>query len=157
MLASCGGRGSPASAYRNWCDQLAVGFGLRDLGLVWPCTKRSKADGVTVFERIPTDQCYKMDPPRKWTGLWRNSFEGSQFCPAPASNCSFGRPGPRIWLDSERASKKEPDEGLYAVEFVGRRTSVKGHYGHMGASDYELVADRFLLMKRIGGAAFLRM
>jgi len=42
-----------------------------------------------------------------------------------------------------------PDGALYAVEFVGRRTAVPGHYGHMGASDYELIVDRFISLNQI--------
>ena len=156
MLCGCREGGPPAAAYRNWGDRLAVAMGLRDIGLVWPCMKKDPRFR-DMYGRVPLDQCYRMDPPQRWTGLWRNAFEGSRFCPAPATDCRFDTPGPRIWLDSERASKKEPDEALYSVEFVGRRTSVKGHYGHMGVSDYEVVADRFLSMKQIGGPALLRM
>lgn len=152
VLGGCQDRGSPASAYRNWNDRLAVAAGFRDLGLVWPCTRKEQTDGVKVQERTATDQCYKMDAPRRRTGLWRNEFEGSRFCPAPATECAFDTPGDVIWLDPERVSKKEPDEALYRVEFIGRRTAVKGHYGHMGGSDYEIIVDRFISVTRVGAA-----
>jgi hypothetical protein len=97
-----------------------------------------------------TEQCFRMEPPRRWMGLWRNEFEGSRFCPAPASRCDFGAPGDDIWLDTRRATKREPDGALYAVELIGRRTAFRGHHGHMGGSNLELIVDRFISIKEVG-------
>jgi hypothetical protein len=110
---------------------------------------KEKKLGVTVYGSISLDKCYKMDPQQHWRGLWRDQFEGSRFCPEPAANCQYNTPGDVIWLDAERVSRKEPDGALYAVEFIGRRTAVKGHYGHMGGSDYELIVDRFISLDQI--------
>lgn len=137
-LGGCKDYGSPASAYRDWKDRLVVAAGLRPL--VWPCLHRVQTEYGEVYEGIPLDQCYKMDPPRRWKGVWRNEFEGSRFCPAPAKKCSGSSRGDYIWLDM----RKSPDQTLYTVDFIGRRTSVKGRYGHMGGSDYELIVDRMI-------------
>jgi hypothetical protein len=44
---------------------------------------------------------------------------------------------------------KSPDQTLYAVEFIGRRTAVKGRYGHMGVFDHELIVDRMISMRQV--------
>jgi hypothetical protein len=143
-LGSCNDYGAPAAAYKNWKDRLVVAAGLR--GLFWPCyVKEEATKDVVAYGRIPLDQCFKMDPPRRWQGVWRNEFEGSRFCPAPAKKCSYYSPGDRIWLDAQ----KRPDETLYAVDFVGRRTAVKGRYGHIGGSDYELIVDRMISIRQV--------
>jgi hypothetical protein len=150
-VAGCRDYGSPASAYQNWKDQIAVATGLRDLGLVWPCTvKEGDSKFGAVYGSIPLDQCYKMEPLRRWTGLWRDEFEGSRFCPAPATECRIDSPGDIIWLDADRVTRKEPDGALYAIDMLGRRTAVRGSYGHMGGSDHELIVDRFISIKRVG-------
>jgi len=116
------------------------------LGLVWPCTRKMHDKNLgDYYESTPLDECVKFDPSRKWQGVWRNEFEGSRFCPAPARKCSFSSPGDRIWLDV----RKSPDQTLYAVDFIGRRTAVKGAYGHMGVFDYELIVDRMISIKQI--------
>lgn len=129
---------------------MAVAIGLDTVGLVSPCMKNEKTPAGETYGEVPVDECFRMDPPRRWKGLWRDEFEGSRFCPAPATRCDFNMPGDLIWLNPERVSRKEPDGGLYAVEFIGRRTAVKGRfYGHLGGSDYELIVDRFISMKQV--------
>lgn len=146
LLAGCRDYGSPAGAYRNWGDRLAVATGLRAMGLVWPCKhKKHDQDIGDFYEGTPLDECYKMDQPRRWRGVWRNEFEGSRFCPAPAKKCSMSSPGEMIWLDVS----KSPDQTLYEVDFIGRRTAVKGRYGHMGGFDHELIVDRMISMRQI--------
>lgn len=129
---------------------MIVRLGLPTLGIL-PCPDREEAvDNVTVHVGQPTDQCFRMEPQRRWTGLWRDQFEGSRFCPSPATICSSETSGDIIWLHTDRVTRKEPDGALYAVELLGRRTTVKGHHGHMGGSDHELIVDRFISLKRIG-------
>lgn len=161
MLAGCSGRDAPASAYRNWGDRLAVAFGLRDLGVVSPCTHKEHDQFGDSWARIPDEECYELDPPRRYKGLWRNAFEGSQFCPAPATECGDDTKGDVIWLGFSRRFKKPPggpdlratdivEYPVYAVDLIGRRTAFKGRYGHMGGSDYELVVDKFVSVKLLG-------
>jgi hypothetical protein len=113
-------------------------------GMTDECLNKIRWGGIPA---TPTavDQCFKMQPARRWRGVWRNEFEGSRFCPAPATKCSFYSPGDRIWLDAP----KHPDHTLYAVDFIGRRTAVKGHYGHMGVFDHELIVDRMIAMRQL--------
>ena len=145
-------------AYRHWGDTLAVAVGLRDLGIVWPCyVKEGGTGAVVAYGMIPLDQCYKFDRPQRMRGLWRNEFEGSQFCTEPAKECSWPeidkRSQPVVWLD---LAKPLPAElrparggGLYAVDFIGRRTSYRGAYGHFGMSDYAVLVDRMISMKEL--------
>jgi hypothetical protein len=152
ILGGCRQHGTPAAAYRNWGDRLAVAAGLRELGLVWPCqVKEKQTKLVATYGRKPLDQCFRMDPPRRWHGVWEDHFEGQIFCPNAVKQCPNG--GQRIWLDyaSERrpAVLQRRGGGTYAVEFIGRRTAVKGRYGHMGGSDYELIVDRMLAIKQL--------
>jgi hypothetical protein len=95
-----------------------------------------------VIEGKPTDKCVHMTPRRRWRGLWNNEFEGSQFCPASRSECSFHGARPHIWMDA--GAKTRPDGKLYRVEFEGRRTQFLGGYGHMGVFDHEIIVDRMI-------------
>jgi len=79
------------------------------------------------------------------------------FCPAPATSCSFvpsdKRTEPLIWFDFAgplpNKFKIEQQGGLYVVDFIGRRTVDRGHYGHMGVFDGEVIVDRMISMKEI--------
>jgi hypothetical protein len=100
--------------------------------------------------------CYKLTEPQRWQGLWRDDFEGSRFCPAPASRCPYHTPRDKIWLeysfgvtDTEPRERKVPPGGLYEVNLIGRRTAVKGNYGHMGGSDHALIVDRMISIRQI--------
>lgn len=129
---------------------MIVRFGLPVVG-IWPCPGREETiENTTVYVGQPTDQCYRMEPQRRWIGLWRDEFEGSRFCPAPETQCSNETSGDIIWLDVERVTRKQPDGALYAVELLGRRTAVRGHHGHLGGSDHELIVDRFISIKKVG-------
>ena len=118
-------------------------------GMTQECLRKVRSGGLVA---MPTrvDECFQMLPVQRWRGLWRDDFEGSQFCPNPARNCSFEESGDRIWLsfnDSVRLKGTRPAGGLYAIEFVGRRTLRRGSYGHMGVFQHEVLVDRLISMK----------
>lgn len=131
---------------------------IRDLreqfpGITARCIETIKFGGL---EAMPTgvDRCFDMQPPRRWTGLWNDEFEGSRFCPAPAKACSFSSPGDRVWLTySEDAGPPSAQSSgdLYAIEFVGRRTLRRGRYGHMGGSQHEVLVDRVISITPVHG------
>jgi hypothetical protein len=120
-------------------------------GMTDACVEKARWEGI---DALPDDweECIKWTPPQRWRGLWRDEFEGSRFCPAPATECGLDTPGDVIWLDVQRVMKRgrEPSGALYAVQLVGRRTAAKGHYGHMGGFDHELMVDRFVSIKKVG-------
>lgn len=127
-----------------------------------PCTYHIEAG---VMGSLPTDQCYKMEAPRRFRGIWIDEFEGQQFIPqgsrAPKWPQGDSRlPGWRkdadraiaatIWLDVERAkvSHNWQHGGRKAfVEFIGRKTMYPGNYGHMGMSGQEIIVDRFISLR----------
>jgi hypothetical protein len=101
-MLGCNSRSAPAAAYRNWRDRLAVATGLRDLGLVWPCTHHVRDRPGDISVSTPDNECFKFDPPKRWKGLWLSEFEGSRFCPEPAAQCREDRRGDYIWLGFAR-------------------------------------------------------
>lgn len=99
---------------------------------------------------VPTDQCFEMQEPRRFRGLWRNVFEGSRFCPEPAFECEDGTPGDRFWLsfaEGVQQERIEPTGGLYSIDFVGRRTLRRARHGMWGHYDYEVIVDRVISMR----------
>lgn len=137
----------PPEAYIDPVDRQIAESGEGIHGRPIPCGREKVEHGYTVVMSIPTDQCVKMLPAEEWQGLWRNDFEGSQFCAAPASTCDFDSMEDRVWLESG------PMQGeigaLYEVRFVGRKTMFKGNYGHMGASDHEIIVDRPIFINMV--------
>jgi hypothetical protein len=121
-------------------------------GMTKECLEKIRWGGI---EAVPTatDQCFKMSETRRWRGLWRNAFEGSRFCPAPARECSQETPGDNIWLGFANGASRErlpdPVGGLYALEFDGRLTVHKGGYGHGGLSDREVVVDQLIALREV--------
>lgn len=98
---------------------------------------------------VPTDQCFEMQEARRFRGLWRNVFEGSRFCPAPARECEHNTPGDKFWLSFAEGlpqDRMEPTGGLYSIEFVGRKTLRRGRHGMWGLYDYEIIVDRVISM-----------
>jgi hypothetical protein len=144
----------PLDAYRDVRDKVEAATGLPLLGR-GSCFRAIDDDKFGAGKSL-TEICYKLTPQRRWHGLWRNDFEGSRFCAAPASSCSRDTPGDRTWLqysfgltDTKPREWKVPPGGLYEVEFVGRRTAIKGRYGHMGGSDYAMIVDRLISIREI--------
>lgn len=141
-------------------------FGVR------PCSTHRVDTGVVIHASLPTDQCFKMEPPRRFSGIWHHEFEGSTFLkgvtqPAEAMRrlCELqGRAGPAgEWLDWS-VSWRELDPALRSaldgssgtrlvyLEFEGRRTAYRGDYGHLGTSETEVIVDR-LITARLASAS----
>lgn len=157
-LLSCGSSqraSTPVSAYKQWGDKWkAVTGGL----FGHPCMREVKQDGIwdgKILESLPMDTCYRFEQPKRFRGLWRNEFEGSQFCPGSARACDFdhyhaGRGN--IWLDVEKVDPsliKEDREGIYQIDFIGRKTMFKGTYGHGGIFDEYVIADKVIALKKV--------
>lgn len=136
----------PLDAYRNPIDRQIAETGKGIPGRPFPCVYSETRNGHEVMETQPTDLCVKMLPQQHWRGLWRNSMEGSIFCPEPARECPK-KPGESIWLDSAPGRGGRGD--LYRVDFIGRKTMYKGPYGHMGVYDQEVVMDRAIKIELI--------
>jgi Zn-finger nucleic acid-binding protein len=127
-----------------------------------PCAYHIDAGTIGV---IPTDQCYKMDVPRRYRGVWLDQFEGQQFIPEETEEPERARSNPNlrgrrkqidqgrsaaIWLEVERVNLGHDwRHGVRRVflEFVGRKTLYSGNHGHLGMWGHELVVDRVLSLK----------
>ena len=142
----------PSNAYLDPIDQKISQSGIEQPGRPFPCAREKSDSERTYIETLPIDKCVKMLPAQRYHGLWRNDFEASQFCPAPAGECTFQRAKERVWLTFARdplGFHRDRFGGLYEIEFFGRRTKYKGAYGHLGASDYEVIVDRIVSMREI--------
>jgi hypothetical protein len=129
----------PPEAFVKLKDRVAVRMLQSGIPWTYPCMEPGR--------------CLKYDGPKRIRGLWRNDFEGSQFCEAPATQCSFDMPGPRTWLDARVSFptefKRRDLGGLYAVDFIGRSSQYRGNYGHVGVFDKEVIVDRIISIREI--------
>ncbi len=92
------------------------------------------------------DQCFPMQPARRWKGIWVNEFEGSRFCPTSRDTCEYSDVGENVWLSFPTGRRPEDvdahgDGTAYVVEFIGRRTRDPANFGHMGTSNHEIIVD----------------
>lgn len=140
----------PAQSYKSSTDQWIVRLGLPYIG-IWPCRKEDKELRFT-----PTDECLRMQPARRWRGVWVLGpyAEGEQFCPNSPVPCRWEK-RPRFELEwNPRMFKGAPqvraDWGrTYLIEFVGRRTAYQD-YNWQG--DYTIMVDRLVSVKDVGPA-----
>lgn len=122
-------------------------------------------DALTIGSR-PTDQCVRMEPPRRYRGIWVDAFEGQRFIADGTAPPEWPRTDPTspgwreqaeraraaaIWLDVSRVQGVGHDyrngPRRMAIEFVGRKTMFPGAYGHMGMSSNEIIVDRLISLK----------
>lgn len=126
-----------------------------------PCTYHLEAGAIG---SKPTDQCYKMEAPRRYRGVWVDEFEGQAFIPEGTKAPKWPRGNPEspewrkeadraisatIWLDVERVNldRERHRGGRKFIEFVGRKTMYSGNYGHMGMSGQEIIVDRVISLR----------
>jgi hypothetical protein len=155
-ISSAADRLPPPEAYVHFSDRVAAQ--MFHWGIPWsfPCTKTVKENGYTIGTSLPDDQCVKFNLPKRFQGLWRNDFEGSMFCVAPAKQCPYSPENSEerhfTWLEMQfhlPGSEDTPPGGLYAIDFVGRQSEYPGVYGHMGMSDQEVIVDRLISIKEV--------
>lgn len=120
-----------------------------------PCASYSVDSRIPVSKSLPDDLCFKFAPAQRMQGLWRNEFEGSQFCAAPARRCSGSdhypfEPGVASLQFARPASAIDGlyPGGLYAIDFVGRRTVFDGSYGY-GFFSQEVIVDRLISIREV--------
>lgn len=124
-------------------------------GMTHSCLNKVRARGVEAFP-LHTEDCFAMNLPRKWRGLWSRGFEWSRFCSEPARTCDDRTPGARIWLSPAKNFERslptknfDLDLKFYRIEFIGRRTVYRGAHGHLGASEHAIVVDRLLSIRPV--------
>lgn len=117
-------------------------------GMTEDCLATIRRHGINAAP-AGTDKCFHFTRPEHWVGLWRVGFEVSQFCPGNTTKCRFDV-APRMWLSSRDDSRAAwPSDGLYRVEFLGRRTLHPGHFGHMGLYEHEIIVDRMISIQKV--------
>ena len=148
------------------CTEADVGLGCDRYGSVVgrksPCAYRV---GRNVLASLPTDQCFKMEKPQRYRGVYVDAFEGQEFIPEGTTEVEFPISDPdrdawkakferahaaAIWLDVSRVSVPHDPNGRsrkMLIEFVGRKTMYSGSYGHMGMSGNEIIVDRVISVR----------
>lgn len=113
-----------------------------------------------LYRGVETEHCFKMEKPKRWSGLWGSGFEFSRFCPdgtEPASKCDVDTPGRAIWLVGAPL-RRLPFEGCFdgprRIDFVGRITQYPGGFGHLGLADYHMVVDRLISIEEVDKEAW---
>ena len=149
------------------CEKADVGRGCYSFnGVEWreaPCTYHI---GEGSIGSLPTDQCYRMEEPRRYRGVWIDAFEGQQFIPEGTRPPAWPRvysnsPGWReqadraqaaaIWLDVDRVKLRHDSSNgsrKMLIDFIGRKTMFPGSYGHLGMSGNEIIVDRVISIKK---------
>jgi hypothetical protein len=128
-----------------------------------PCIRR----GDNVISSIPYRECVDLLPPERMHGVWYVEMEGSGFLPgattAPEQRFQATDtilPENQTWLDVDRTSAEAAwrqagalPEGhgtlAMAIDFIGRRARVEGHYGHGGTARKLIVVDRIISLRPI--------
>lgn len=121
-------------------------------GMTSACIRSLRRDGMPGW-LLEIDKCFRMMPAKRWHGVWRIGFEWSNFCPSPARDCPiFGEPGVITLERAEGAYSGPPlQDGLYAIDFIGRRTEKRGAHGHLNQYEHAIVVDRVNSLNEIGG------
>lgn len=96
---------------------------------------------------VPVDQCFKMEAPQRWRGLWRYEGEGSWFCPKPVEKCTRRVSGPWWALVGDRP--KAEALHIYEIEFLGRRTTYPLSY-LMVDHNHLILVDRLIAIRDLG-------
>ena len=128
-------------------------------GIKESCLKKLRTDKMGAFDYVDNPDCFDMTPPRRWSGMWDFGWEWSDFCEDPAKVCGLG-PGHdrgQVWTDvAPGAQMPRLPDGMYHVEFIGRRTRAPGHFGHLNQYDYLMIVDRIISIKKVPGQKYTK-
>jgi hypothetical protein len=145
LLGGCGD-GMPPSAYEHPRDRFFAAVPMAWLNEDFePCFRTIHG----VAGRLADAECYRLTEPRRMRGVAIRGFEAGSFHPGlerrppPGERTRF-----RLELDPlllpAGARTRCADGCAIRLDFVGRRTAVEGHYGHLGSAEHLIVADRVL-------------
>lgn len=113
-------------------------------GIRWrtPCSDLSEALTSPDWE----EQCYRFTKPERMHGFWRNNYEASQFCDRRAA-CGSGHRSDFTWLQFRKLPagwEDTPPGGLYAIDFIGRRSEHGGLFGGQAMANQEVAVERLI-------------
>jgi hypothetical protein len=145
-----------SARYVRWQDQAKARS--RILSAFWgkPCTHSASyttPDGqaLTYYEFDSSPACIRFDPSRRFAGIWLDVFEGSDFYEGRTALPPPAQPeDAAAWLTMPEQVKHGLALGqsghgrFWRITFIGRQSSVKGHYGHFGMWPSEIVVEKIL-------------
>jgi hypothetical protein len=155
-LAACHPRNTSnlpePAAYAHVKDRVLARMWAWGLTSRFPCWSEQSTgvDGLTW-----TEQCFRFSKPQRMSGLWRHNFEVNQFCLPPAKQCpdpanandpyqgSYGNMEFRAQIKGEADT---PYGGLYAIDFIGRRSEYP-IFGGTNDADRDVIVDRVLAIR----------
>lgn len=153
ILPGCSSdRPTPAAAYAKWTDRLIVSLGL-EYSVGTSCWEKVGEGDESGVRFIGEEKCFRFDPPERIKGVWMREYEGSSLLTQAQYDAGlrFIRDDD-TWLEpfaADRPPVDEKDVRAYRVEFIGRRSSYPGAYGHMGGSRHIVLLDRMISIEEI--------
>jgi hypothetical protein len=126
-------------------------FRAENPGMKKQCLDSVYYGGFQAWDPFNTE-CFEWTAPRVWRGVWNIGFEWSNFCPDPAATCAPWFEGDEMWLRWADGSGRESvahANGTYRIEFVGRQTKVRGHFGHLNQYPHMMMIVRLISIRKI--------
>lgn len=117
--------------------------------------------GTQVASSLPDRDCLDFGPARRFNGVYFDEFEGQLLIEGTPKGPPFREPSDHVWLefdertvyDANTKALLRPDDSgktrVFMIEFIGRKTARKGQYGHMGASQHEVLVNRVVGARKI--------
>ena len=120
------------------------------------CLQKIRMQGIEAWPSpLERSDCIRMTQARRWSGLLELGWEWSNFCPAPARDCPISAETGDIWLEFAEGAHAGPEieDGLYEIEFIGRRSVAPGGHGHLSQYDYLMIVDQVISIEKAPEAA----
>ena len=143
LLGGCY-EGTPPTAYKHPRDRFFAAVPLPFLHDDFvPCFRTTGREPA----RLPPSECYRLTDPRRMRGVAITGFETGAFYPGRTTLPPHGERS-AFWLEHEPrllpADVRDRCLKGCAVylDFIGRRTAVRGSYGHMGLANHLILVDR---------------
>ena len=145
LLASSCSNGPSPSAYKHFKDK------------VWAVTRWDVPCDRTIGgrpSRLPDADCYRFNEAQRLLGVAQLGFEadvyypGNAKLPTPHQESDFRVSVEPSLLPATIRTRCEKS-CVVALDFIGRRTTVEGGYGHAGLGRHLIVVDRILGAKAL--------
>ena len=129
-------------------DPDAAGFIASHPGMTERCKDIARKDTMKAFT-LPVPACFKMTTEQQFKGLLNIGWEWSNFCPAPATECPVASAKGGIWTVGSGTNGLPETDGIYEVEFLGRRTLQASAFGHLDQYDHYMMVDRMISARKV--------
>jgi hypothetical protein len=157
MLAAGCSRGGSNNTEAALADAYLQQLQAQHPGMTDACVQKIRKGEIGLADWIDNPGCFDMLPDQRWSGLWNTGWEWTNFCPATAQQqCDWSKRG--TWLTFAKKAYEGPEleDGIYRIEFIGRRTRVPGYFGHLDQYAHLMVVDRLISIKKIPGQKYTR-